>query len=269
MSAQYRIEYLDRPGLRLDDEALSTLVAAMQAVAATCFSPVPHYQCLTGRREDLDDKVITLARDRRTGRIVGFCSAIVLPAERVGTFLHLGLTCVDPSARGGGLTHALTSKLVLRYFLRHRLFGRLWVTNVACVLSSLGNVALFFDEVHPSPFAQRPPTRSHRAIVEAIDHSHREAIYILPEATLDADAFVFRGSVRGTMFQKGRDDRRFWHRNAEVNQYYRQILDFEEGDEAVQVGWVDVPTLLRYLRTRGQRATQPLLPTAGQPQGAQ
>lgn len=264
MRSRYQIEYLDRPGRWMDPRQRGTLVAEMRAVAATCFSTIPDYQCLADSEEALQDKVITLARDARTGRLVGFCSAVLLPAPRVGKFLHLGLTCVDPTARGGGLTHALTSRLIQRFFLRHRLFGRLWVSNVACVLSSLGNVALFFDEVHPSPFARRPPSKSHRAVARAIDDRYREDIYILPQAAFDEDAFVFRGSVRGTVFQKCPDDQRFWHRDATVNQYYRQLLRFEDGDEAVQVGYVDALSLLRYagaqLRRRLPKLTGTLQP---------
>lgn len=257
MTRRLRIETLERPGRWMTDERLGALVASMREVAAACFVAIPEYQCLTGRRDDLDDKVITLARDARSGRVLGFCSAIVLSAEGVGSFLHLGLTCVDPSARGEGLTHRLTSRLVLSYFLRHHLLGRLWVTNVACVLSSLGNVALFFDEVHPSPFATTPPTPSHFAIARAIDARHRDAIYILPDATLDAPSFVFRGSVRGTVFQKEGSDARYWHRNVDVNRYYRELLRFDDGDEAVQVGYVTLRTLARYLAP-GKRRTSPM-----------
>ncbi|MBN1772998.1 MAG: hypothetical protein JXB32_17140 [Deltaproteobacteria bacterium] len=70
----------------------------------------------------------------------------------MGPVLHRGLTWVRPDARGRGLTHKLTSHAGIGHLLRCRPFGRLWITNCACVLSSLGHVALNLDDVYPSPF---------------------------------------------------------------------------------------------------------------------
>ena len=247
-----RITYLERPGDHLDDAALARLVAEMRRVASRCFAEVPEYQCLRGRREDLRDKVITLAHDAE-GQLLGFCSGVLLDVPGVGRVLHLGLTCVDPNGRGGGLTHVLNSRLVTRYFLRHHLFSRLWVTSVACVLSSLGNMALSFEGVVPSPYAAAPPSDAHRAIARAIDTQHRDKVYILPTASLDEERFVFCGSVRGTVFQKEARDPRFRHRNEFLNSYYESLLDFERGDEAVQVGFVRFATVFRYFQKQGKR----------------
>jgi len=263
------VELLYRPGRTLPDAELERLVAELREVAASCFDPIPQYQCLAGTRAALSDKIITLAR-RPGGDLAGFCSAVILPVARVGDVLHLGLTCVRPDARSGRLTTRLTSKLVITYFLRHHGLRRVWCSNVACVLSSLGNVALNFDRVYPSPFGPAAPSAEHLRIAHAIDAHYRREIHIDPAAVFDPQAFVFRRSVPGSVFQKDARDSRFFHRDRALNDYYRRLMCFEDGDEVVQVGCVDAASLLAFLRRRlpfGSRRRVAARRTAGSAAG--
>lgn len=232
---------------------MARLHNGVRAVAATCFDPVPNYQCLRGTREAYSDKVITVAYGP-DGRVSGFCSAILLDVPGVPSVLHLGLTCVDPAHRGQRLTHLLTSKLALGHLLRTRPHGRVWITNVACVLSSVGSVALNFDAVYPSPFGAVAPSPVHTRIAQVVADRYRDDIAIDPDARFDAQRFVFRGSVKGSVFQKSGDDARFHHRDPEVNDFYRSLLHFEDGDEVLQIGHFSLATLVRYLkRGKGRR----------------
>jgi len=246
-----RIEYLARPGRTLDDKRLEALVAELRATAAACFAELPDYQCLRGTRAELEDKVITIAREA-DGTMAGFCSAVILPVRGAGDVLHLGLTCVRPTVRGGGMTHKLTSHLVVRYLLTHNPLGRQWITNVACVLSSLGNVALNFDECYPSPEGPEAPSRTHLMIAESVSQRYRDKAYILPEADFDSEAFVFRGSVKGTVFQKSAEDARYHHRDAGVNRYYLDRMAFDEGDEVLQVCSIRLSSIANYAFKRGR-----------------
>lgn len=259
----YKIEFLARPGRHLSDAQLERLGSEIRDIAAECFPEIPDYQCLRGTREEFADKVITIAR-RPDGTAAGFCSAVLLPVEHVGDVFHLGLTCVREADRGTGLTHKLTSRVLIQYLLRHRPLGRLWVSNVACVLSSLGNVALHFEDVWPSPYVAAPERPEYYMIAEAIDRHYRDKIFIAPSAGFDWRSFVFRGSVAGTAFQKEAADSRFRHRREEINGYYEAVLDFSAGDEVLQVGHVSLLTGLKYRlkRRRGAAAAVRTLPTA-------
>ena len=253
MSRQpYRFQFLYRPGLYLPDDALQRMVPELQRVGAECFPEIPDYQCLTGSREGLMDKVMVVAW-RPDGKVAGFCSAMLVKVPDMGHVLHLGLTCVGIDDRGAGLTHGLTSRLVIRNLLRGNPFRRQWVSNVACVLSSLGNVARNFDNVYPSPYYKDAPSAAHLKIARAIDKNYRPQIYIDDTAQLDEKAFVFRGSVHGTVFQKDANDTRYHHRNVTLTAWYQRLLNFEQGDEAIQIGHYSWATLLRYLVRRGQR----------------
>ncbi|HOT43470.1 MAG TPA: hypothetical protein PLM53_03320 [Spirochaetota bacterium] len=245
--ASYRFQFLYRPGLHLDDGKLRRIIDEMRRVAASCFEEIPEYQAMTGCRKELTDTVIAVAW-RSDGTMAGFCSTVILPVTGVGDVQHLGLTCVRPEDRSNGLTHILTHKAVAGYLVRHKpVVGKLWVSNCAAVLSSLVNVSLHFEQVYPSPFGATRLTEKHRKIAEAIDRHYRHKIYIHRDATFDTDAFVFRGSVKGTMFQKDSGETCYYHRNRDLNEFYKDRMVFENGDEVLQVGYATTLAAVRHM----------------------
>ena len=247
LKTRYRHQFLYFPGTSLDDEELSELVAQLRDTADTCFEVSPEYQVMVGTREELSDKVIAVAW-REDGKISGFCSTVILSVEGVGRVLHLGLTCVRPEDRSNGLTHILTHKAVAGYLLRNKpVVGKLWVSNCAAVLSSLANVSKHFEQVYPSPFAGAGPSDKHIRIAEAIDRYYRDKIYINKDAVFDRNRFVFRGSVKGTVFQKKESDGRFHHRDSELNDFYKNRMDFENGDEVLQIAFASTFTAIKHL----------------------
>ncbi len=233
-SQPFTVDLYHRPGRHMGAAELQRFHGEILAVAQTCLEEIPHYQCLTGDVKQYERLVIAVARDRQ-GRMIGFCSAYLLEAGDIGDVLHLGLTCVRPDARGGGLTHKLTSKVVIGHLLRTSWITPVWISNVACVLSSLGNVGMHFEEVYPSPFLKMP-TNEHVAIAKLIDEKFRWELYIDKDATFDQNNFVFRASVKGNMFQKEEQDRRYRHREDWLNDFYANLMDFQNGDEVLQIG---------------------------------
>ena len=175
----YQVHFF--PGKFMDDDELANFTQELRVVADECFDHSPNYQALTGVREELERCVICVARDKND-RMVGFCSSLVLPVEGVGSVLHLGLTCVHPVARGKKLTHKLLSKLIMKYLLVMAPIGGTWISNVACVISSLGNVAMYFEDVFPSPFSAKGATDSHKAIAKELSDNYRGPLAINTES---------------------------------------------------------------------------------------
>jgi hypothetical protein len=244
---KYRIEFLYRPGVTLPEAECRTLVEDVRAIASTCFDVVPDYQIMRGTPDELNDKAIAVAR-RPDGTMAGFCSCVLLPVEGVGEVVHLGLTCVHPDDRSAGLTHKLTRKVILSYMVRHKPIGRkLWISNCAAVLSSLGNVAQHFEAVYPAPFDDNEPMPEHLQIAAAVNLRYRDKIYIMDDAVFDPETFVFRGSVRDTVFQKDAEDVRYHHRKPTLNDYYKDRMNFQDGDEVLQIGFTSALTPLKHM----------------------
>ena len=245
MRHRFRFEVMYRPGHNLGDKELSELVSHLHSVGQSCFDELPTYQVFKGTRDAFQDKVLALAWNGE--KLAGFCSELILKVDGIGEVLHLGLTCIRPEYRSSGLTHRLTSKATMCYLLRSgRLLGKIWVTNCAAVLGSLVNVYLHFDSVYPSPANDAHPSENHLKIAEAIDRFYREDLYIHSNAVFDQKSFLFRGSIKDTAFEKAEDDRRFHHRNTDHNNYYRNLISFENGDEVLQVGYAGLFTYFNH-----------------------
>jgi hypothetical protein len=250
--AKINYETLFYPGKYLSEEKRTKLTAELRSVASQCFDETPHYQVLTGDREEYERAVITLARNKQ-GKLIGFVSALVLKVEEVGNVLHLGLTCVAPEARGLKLTHKLTSKMLMSYLFKESPLTETWITNCACVLSSLGNVALYFEDLYPSPYGVEVPSMTHVNIAKEVDRKYRGPIAINDTAKFNLSTFIFEASVEGTTFSKDSNDLRFHHRDQALTRYYQDILDFERGDEVLQVGKVSLMTFPKYIAKKTLR----------------
>lgn len=251
MSKSFSIEVYNCPGKTMNQKELESLSNEILDIAKTCLDEIPHYQCLTGSKEEFSRLIISIARDL-DGEAIGFCSSYILEVPQIGNVLHLGLTCVKPKARRFGLTHKLTSKVVTTYLFRYSLFKPAWISNVACVISSLGNVALNFEDVYPSPF-KREASEEQKKIAQYISDNYRWELYINKGATFSSNKFVFKGSVTGTMFEKSESNKEFFHRDQELTQFYLDRINFKDGDEVLQIGKVSLLTYPRYLLKKMKR----------------
>lgn len=251
-SNQVLIEIYDRPGLKLHFFELEKLQKELIEIGKSSLEKLPNYQCFSINKNEFNRLIISVARNNE-GKAIAFCSSYILDAGEYGEILHLGLTCVGPEARGLGLTHKLTSKVIYRYFTAHAKLGSFWISNVACVLSSLGNVALHFEDVYPSPFLTTP-TQEHKEIAKLINNHYRNELYIHPKSTFDAKSFIFQGSVIGSSFQKEEHDTKFHHRDERLNDYFKKLINFNNGDEILQIGRVSLMSYPKYLlRNRKKR----------------
>ena len=232
------------PGSTLNDLELNSLVSELRSVAKICLNGVPNYQVMTGKREDLKKVLLIVALV--DNRIVGFSSALHLKVPGVGDVFHTGLTCVDPSVRGKRLTHKLVSGLLTSFIIKKSPFSTLWVSNCACVISSLGNIAMYFQDIYPSPKGPEKPTLNHLKIAKYINENCRDLIAINKDANFNEQKFVFEGSVEGTCFQKNEGDDQYNHRDPVITNYYKSLMNFSRGDEVLQIGQINLATYPKY-----------------------
>lgn len=97
-------------------------------------------------------------------------------------------------------------------------------------------------------------------IAKAVDAFHRDSIAINDEAIFNANKFVFEGSVDGTVFEKDSNDQRFHHRDENLTEFYQALLNFERGDEALQIGKVSLLTFPKYLARKAVARMKATLP---------
>lgn len=268
---EHRLRIIERPGLALEDAQLGRLVADLRAVADRC---VPEgqlrYGVLSGDRERLANAILAVAYRRDTGEAVGFSAMVgleILLENRPTRVVHAGLVLVDPTLRSRGLCVVLTAAPGVLAFLRNGL-APLWFTNVTQVPAVAGVFTKALADVFPTPDHRAAPSSKHAALVGEVMQHHRAAFGVGEEADFNERSFVIRNAYTGgSDFLKKTFAQCSKHRDDRFNAWLRDVLDYERGDDVIQVGRMSVAQwgrlLLRLARgafmpTRGSAARSPV-----------
>lgn len=236
-----RVKYQEFFVSELAQKLSNELLADLKKTAYLCLEEIPDYQIFNpSKLKDSDKIVLVVAYEK--DRVIGFSSSVEVQTK-YAKVLHLGLTCVHPRFRGNGLTHVMFQKLIKNYLLRRFLRPRLWLSNCACVFSSLGNVGEYFEEVYPSPKYPRCPSLLHYYLGQAMS-DRRSLMFVGDEIKFDQHRHVYEKSVAGSIFAKDSADRQFYHRDQKKNEFYQSWMDIDQGDELLQIGWFNLKSVL-------------------------
>jgi hypothetical protein len=230
-----------KPSKWLTDNDLQMIVDDIQAVtiAGQGEKEVPNYGVLTGQKTDLDNRIITMAYDKKTHKPIGFAAQIFLqvPVKTVIVdVLHLGLVFVDKAFQKKsvvGWLYILPNLLLLA----QRGFRPIWVSNVSQVPCVIGVVAQHYGQVYPNPMADTPQTEMHKLIFEGIMQHHRSAFGTGEDATYDSKKqIIFDSYTGGSDNLKKTFAESAKYRDEVVNAFCATNLDYNRGDDFVQIG---------------------------------
>jgi hypothetical protein len=256
----YDARVIERPGLWMPQAELQGILAEMRALAARATPGGGlSYGVLSGAQERLDRAILTLVRDRE-GRLVAFNALSVMDltlGRGPVQVLHLGLVLIDPGARARGLTWVLYGLTCFLLLVRGGL-RPVWVSNVTQVPAIVGMVADSFGQVFPAParsdpaLPAKPPARrslTHLLLARRIMADHRAVFGVGPEAGFDEDRFVITNAYTGGSegLKKGLGDCAP-HRDPAFTAYCAAALDYDRGDDLLQIGVADLPTAFDYLK---------------------
>ena len=239
---------VERPGLWMDADQLDALRRDLRAIAETVLSGSLEYGVFR-RDAALDDVIVTLVHE--ANRPIAFNALAPLdvalgPAKRVPV-LHLGLVMVDPSARSGGLSWVLYGLTCFLVFARGG-FRPLCISSVTQVPAVIGMVARTFGEVVPDPSSNRRASPEQRAVARRLVTDHAAAFGVQEGCAFDADRHILLDAYRGgSDALKKSFEAAAKHREPVFNDYAARELDYERGDDVVQVGAIDLAVARRYL----------------------
>lgn len=241
---------VERPGLWMGKARLDGLVGELRAVASASLGPADlNYGVLGGDRERLNDVVITLVRDRKTGRPLAFNALSWMSVEIHGEqqdVLHLGLVMVDPAARSKGFSFVLYGFTCFVCFLRSGL-RPIWISNVTQVPAVFGMVSETFSRVYPRPGAAAP-TFEHVSIARQIMAHHRHVFGVGGDAWFEEEGFVIANAYTGGSDNlKKRFDDCQMHRKPEYNAFCQSRLNYQRGDDILQLAQIDLSAAQRYV----------------------
>jgi GNAT superfamily N-acetyltransferase len=254
-----RVRILERPGRWMSASALDALVADLQQVvrAATPGGALG-YGAASGAREQLDASIITIVYER-DGTPVAFNALTLLDCELRGRpieVLHLGLVMVDPARRARGLSRVLYGLTAFLLFARRRL-RPLWISNVTQVPAVFGMVSESFAEVFPTSDPGARQSYDHLHLARQIMARHRRVFGVGDDAEYDETGAIIRNAYTGGSDNlKKRFDEAPKHRHEPYNATCRAALDYERGDDFLQIGQVTLAAARRFF-TRSSRAVSP------------
>lgn len=247
---------VERPGRHLPAEETARLVADLRRVASlTLTDEELAYGVLGGDRERLDNCVITVVYQSDTPKgprkPVAFNVLSLLDVElasRPTQVMHLGLVMVDPNARGRGFSAMLYGLTCVLMFLTGQ--GRpMWISNVTQVPAVAGMVAETFTDVFPSPRPDARRSFDHLSLGRQIMAKHRAAFGVGDEAGFDERRFVITNAYTGgSDALKKTFEQAAPHRKQKYNDFCRQQLDYDRGDDLIQIGRIDMAAAGQYLR---------------------
>lgn len=245
----YVVRIVERPGLWMTPEALETLSEALRRIAAqTLDAGSLTYGVFSGDKARMEAVIITLV-SRRDGTPVAFNALAVMnvdTAPQPTEVLHLGLVMVAPAERSRNLSWVLYGLTCFLIFVR-RQFRPIWISNVTQVPAVVGMVSEMFSDVWPRPVGGRR-TLNHLLLARQIMAGHRHVFGVGDDAGFDEARFIITDAYTG-----GSDDlKKSWaeapkHRDDRYNAYCADALDYDRGDDVLQLGQMDLSAMRTYL----------------------
>ena len=249
----YRVRIFERPGLWMPSDELDNLVADLRDVASKTL-PVGDlmYGVFAGDRDRLEHSLITLISRRDDDTPVAFNALALMDVDlghRSEEVLHLGLVMVDPDLRSQGFSWVLYGLTCVLILFRNGM-RPLWVSNVTQVPAVVGLVGQGFARVFPNPPPGPQNRRSllHLHLARSIMRHHRHVFGVGSDAGFDEDRFVITNAYTGgSDHLKKTFEVAPKHRDQIVNEFCETQLDYDRGDDVLQLGQMDMPTALSYV----------------------
>jgi len=252
-SRKHKVRIIEYPGKWMTDVALDQLVSDLRQVAnKTLTEGDLTYGVFSGDRAHLSQSIITLVTRRDDDAPIAFNALAQIDVDldgRTEPVLHLGLVLIDPDTRSQGLSWILYGLTCVLILFRNGL-RPLWLSNVTQVPAVVGLVSNGFARVYPAPHQQDGGRRSlqHLLLARRIMKHHRSVFGVGPEAAFDEERFVITNAYTGgSDHLKKSFANAPKHRDDVYNDFCEKQLDYDRGDDVLQLGQIDIATALSYL----------------------
>ncbi len=244
-----RVQIIERPGLWMSPDQLRGLSEQLKTIAE---KTLPRegltYGVFSADAGRMSESIITLVTNA-DGKPIAFNALAIMQLNlepRPVQVLHLGLVMVDPDERSKNLSWVLYGLTCFLIFLR-RQFRPIWVSNVTQVPAIVGMVSTLFSNVWPQPGKGRR-TLNHLLIGRRIMENHRHVFGVGEDASFEEDRFVITNAYTGGSdgLKKTFEEAQH-HRDQQFNDFCEAELDYERGDDVIQLGLMDLPAVRGYL----------------------
>ena len=252
---------IERPGRQLNDEALASLTGDLRSIAnATLDETSLDYGVFDEQSGALDSSIITIIYDTKTHTPVAFNAMPLIELDiqdKPVEVVHLGLVMINPNTRGKGLSSMLYGFACAMLMIRKQ-FQPIWVSSVTQVPAVFGLVSELYSETFPSAKEGARRSFMQLQLARRIMQHHRSVFGVGDEAGFDEETFVITNAYTGGSdnLKKSFADAPK-HRRDTYNDMCEEHLDYERGDDFLQIGRLDMAALRHYI-FRTLPATSPI-----------
>ena len=248
------VHILEKPEYLLDEIEQKSLREEIFALSLKC---TPNNQALDygifndpNHNNILNQCILTLIRDNNSNNLIAFNCLPLLDLTLKNKpiyFVHLGLVMIDPDYRSKGLLYILYGLTVVIMFCRKRL-APIWVSNVTQVPAVVGSFSEGFNNVFPNALYNSRRSFDHLSLVRQIMLNHTHVFGVGNDAEFDEKTFIIKNAYTG-----GSDNLlKTWnqvtkYRNDSVNDFCQKHLNYDRGDDFIQIGKFDFFALQKYI----------------------
>jgi len=242
---------VERPGRWMAQKDLDSLSRDLCTVAGkTLPAGSLNYGVFSADKRRMDDSIVTVVYRKQDGQPIAFNALAIMDVQHNGKLsevLHLGLVMVDPDVRGRGFSWVLYGLTCVILFVRNGL-RPLHVSNVTQVPAVVGMVGETFSEVYPRPGDGPPKDFAKVQLARAIMAGHRHVFGVGEDAVFDERSFVIQNAYTGgSDHLKKTFDESSRHRDEAYNGFCEERLDYQRGDDFLQIGKIDLNAVRRYV----------------------
>ncbi len=259
LARKMTIRIYDRPGDWMQDPELHSLAQDLREIYKNALSDrIPEYGALAGDRDDMKRRLICVVRDEDKTP-VAFSAQARLPVnfgELSEEVIHLGLVAIDQRMKGRGLQGILYSIPILYIFFASGM-NQFYFTNVTQVPAIIGQAEDYLEDVFPSSNPEKKQGYHHYRIAQAVYHQFKDVFGVDDASRLVPDRQIIENSYHG-----GSDELKKTfaecakHRRPGVNDFCRDQLDYDRGDDFIQVGRMDYHACFSFLYAHTESLTR-------------
>lgn len=244
----------ERPGHWCSQDELQKIINDIRTIvlSSTEDKDIPHYGVLTGDIEDLKQRIISIVYDKNNKPIAMSAQVyidILLGVKDISV-LHLGLVYVDSKVRGKSLTSIVYSLPSLFLMLKNG-FRKQWVSNVTQVPAIFGLVQDFYTCAYPNTL-KNPATLEHKVLAKKIFDHGKKFFGVGDDAIFDNKRHIILNSYTGGSdnLKKTFDECPPYRKSPAVNTYMQENLDYNRGDDVLQLAILDIWIFVRTLKDK-------------------
>ena len=262
-SKEVKTRVIERPGSWLPDAEMSQLLDDMRLVVRNSLTLQSlDYGVLSGDKERLENCIITVLYDKQSGKPIAFNALAIMNVnlrnENIEV-LHLGLVMVDPNFRTKGLSWVLYGLTCMLIFIRNHM-RPIWISNVTQVPAIIGKVTESFADVFPAPEESSRRSFEKLRIASQIMQHYRHVFGVGKDAEFDEEHFIIRNAYTGGSDNlKKSFEQAQQHRNNKYNEFCSSQLDYQRGDDFIQLGQFNINVAKKYLLRSVPRSSLPAL----------